>query len=132
MKTKQASSPRSAIAKKPQRKATTFRFSPVVQKRLELLGKLRRTPLNRLVNIAVDEYVATALAEVETNLAETLDRIRAARVADSDFESAISDFANAEATLASQDPLKGKPFVASKRRTGKKKTTQVLRQILNA
>ena len=90
MKVKPASSRRSAVAKKPQRKATTFRFSPVVQQRLELLGRIRKTPLNRLVNLAVDEYVVTALAEVEANLVETLDRIRAARVADAEFETSVS------------------------------------------
>jgi predicted transcriptional regulator len=91
-----------------ERKATTFRLSADVQKRLELLRKLRKAPLNQLVNSAVDQYVTSALAEEEVNLTDTLQRIREARQSDRHFEAAIGQFVESEAALAAEDPVEGK------------------------
>ena len=76
-----------------ERKATTFRLDPRLEKGLALLGEVRRVPLNRLVNEAVGEYLDTRSATVEAELEETLRRVKAYRHADTDFESAISKFA---------------------------------------
>lgn len=89
------------------RKATTFRLDPRFQKGLALLGEVRRVPLNRLVNEAVGEYLEARAATVEAELEDTLRRVKAYRQTDSDFESAISKFAEAEAELAAQDPVEG-------------------------
>ena len=93
--------------KAPHRKATTFRFAPAVQKQLELLAKLKKAPLNRLVNTAVEQYVEVGLAEAEKSLKDLLHTVRAAREADPNFESAIADFVGAEAVLAAEDPVEG-------------------------
>jgi hypothetical protein len=136
MKAKKRSRQPTQTAKTAQRRATTFRFAPAVLKRLELLGKVKRTPLNRLVNAAVEQYVATSLKEVEEDLTETLDRIKAARVADPDFESAIADVVNAETSFGNQDPVEGQAFtVTPVRRQGIRKGKQTQRgvhEILNA
>ena len=124
MKSKQISatrSHRSSVAKKVQRKATTFRFAPVVQKRLELLGKLKKTPLNRLVNVAVAQYVDIGLAEAEADLTNVLGRIRASRQADPNFDSAIGEFIEGEATLAARDPVEGEVV---KPKSGRKKAKE--------
>jgi hypothetical protein len=90
------------------RTATTYRLDPHYQKGLALLGKLRRVPLNRMVNEAVGEYLQSRAAAVEADLEETLRRVREYREADPNFESAISRFADAEAALADEDPVEGK------------------------
>ncbi len=90
------------------RKATTYRLDPHFQKGLALLGQVRKVPLNRMVNEAVGEYLASRAAAVEADLEETLRRVRAYRKADPNFESAIARFAEAEAALAAEDPVEGK------------------------
>jgi len=107
---------RHSLAKKAQRKATTFRFAPGIQKRLELLGKLKKTTLNRLVNAAVEEYVESSLAETEVSLTDLLGRIRASRQVDANFDSAIAEFVQGEATLGTTDPVEGRPVEANHRR----------------
>ncbi len=97
----------SSVTKAPRRKATTFRFAPLVQKRLELLAKLKKAPLNRIVNTAVEQYVEVGLAEAEVSLKDLLHTVRAAREADPNFESAIEDFVGAEAAFAAEDPVEG-------------------------
>lgn len=89
------------------RKATTFRLDPRFQKGLALLGEVRRVPLNRLVNEAVGEYLEARAATIEAELEETLRRVKAYRLADPDFESSISKFAEAEAESATEDPVEG-------------------------
>src|ERR1700737_4002839 len=95
------------------RKATTYRLDPHFQKGLALLGKVRKLPLNRMVNEAGGEYLESRTAAVEADLEETLRRVRAYREADPNFESAISRFADAEAALAREDPVEGKTAPAA-------------------
>ena len=95
------------------RNATTYRLDPHFQKGLALLGKVRKLPLNRMVNEAVGEYLESRAAAVEADLEETLRRVRAYREADPNFESAISRFADAEAALAGEDPVEGRTASAA-------------------
>jgi hypothetical protein len=95
------------------RTATTYRLDPHFQKGLALLGKVRKLPLNRMVNEAVGEYLESRTAAVEADLEETLRRVRAYRKADPNFESAISRFADAEAAWAREDPVEGKTAPAT-------------------
>lgn len=99
---------RHSSAKKGPQKATTFRIDPVTQERLILLGRLTKTPLNRLVNQAVAHHVEISLARVEVDLEETLHRIQASRKRDPNFDAAIAQFAEAEAVMAGEDPVEGK------------------------
>ena len=104
-----------ALPKRAQglRKATTYRLDPHFQKGLALLGRVRKLPVNRMVNEAVGEYLASRAAAVEADLEETLRRVRAYREADPHFESAIAKFADDEAALASEDPVEGKTASAA-------------------
>ena len=90
-----------------QRRATTFRLEPRLQRGLELLSDIRRAPLNRLVNEAVHDYLSVQAARLETDLEATLQRVKAYRAADPDFEHAIARFAEAEAEHAAEDPVEG-------------------------
>src|SRR5205814_10556588 len=94
---------------KARRSATTYRLAPHFHRGLVLLGQVRKMPLNRMVNEAVGEYLESRTAAVEADLVETLRHVRAYRQADSDFESAIARFAEAEAGSAGHDPAEGKP-----------------------
>ncbi len=90
------------------RSATTYRLEPRFQKGLALLRQVRKTPLNRMVNEAVGEYLESRSATVEAELEEILRRVRAYRKVDPNFESAIVRFADAEAAFAKNDPAEGK------------------------
>ena len=106
MKRQSVRSPRKATA--TPRKATTFRLDPNVQERLVLLGKVLKVPLNRLVNDAVHVFVSKRTTEVAANMEETLKLLKASRAKDPEFERAIAEFADSEASYAKQDPAEGK------------------------
>ena len=88
-------------------KATTYRLEPRFQKGLALLGAITKKPANRMVNEAVGAYLASQTAEVEAVLEKTLRRVREYRTADPEFESAMAEFVESEATLAGEDPAEG-------------------------
>jgi predicted DNA-binding protein len=91
----------------PPRKATTFRLEPNVQERLVLLGKVLGVPVNRLVNEAVQVFVSKRTTEVATNMEETLKLLKARRAKDPEFERAIVEFADGEASHAMENPAEG-------------------------
>jgi hypothetical protein len=92
---------------RPPRKATTFRLEPSVQEGLALIAKVLRVPLNRLVNEAVQAYVRQRTTEVATNMEETLKLLKARRAKDPEFERAIAEFVDSEASYAKKDPAEG-------------------------
>jgi hypothetical protein len=90
------------------RKATTFRLDPRLHGNLELLSQILKKPLNRLVNEAVEGFLDKRSAEVESELQQILDRVRASRRADPKFEAAIGTLVDAEAGLGAEDPAEGR------------------------
>ena len=92
------------------RKATTYRIDPTVQAGLALLSKLLGRPQNQLVNEAVRDFVSRRSKEVEVDLEATLESLRAYRKSDSNFERAIADYVDAEASLK-EDPAEGQRAV---------------------
>ena len=89
------------------RKATTLRLDPALLSGLELLRQLQRKPLNRLINEAVRGYVARRAAEVEGGLRDILNRVRAYRRSDPDFDKMWGEFVDAEARYVHEDPAQG-------------------------
>ncbi len=87
-------------------KATTYRIDPVVQTGLSTLSKILGRPQNQLVNEAVRDFVARRSREVELDLEMTLEALRAYRKSDPNFERAIEDYVDAEASLK-EDPAEG-------------------------
>lgn len=85
-------------------KATTVRLEPDVRKGLNVLAKHLKQPQNKLINEAVRGLIKKRSAE---DMHESLRRLKAYRSADPNFESAIAKFAEAEATLAGEDPAEG-------------------------
>ena len=88
-------------------KATTYRIDPVVQTGLSTLSKVLGRSQNQLVNEAVRDFVARRSREVEMDLEATLEALRAYRKNDPNFERAIEDYVDAEASLK-EDPAEGR------------------------
>ena len=88
------------------RRATTYRIDPVVQSGLSTLSKVLGRPQNQLVNEAVRDFVARRGREVEINLEATLEALRTYRKSDPNFERALADYVDAEASLK-EDPAEG-------------------------
>jgi predicted transcriptional regulator len=88
------------------RRATTYRIDPIVQSGLSTLSKVLGRPQNQLVNEAVRDFVARRSREVEIDLEATLEALRAYRKSDPNFERAIADYVDAEASLK-EDPAEG-------------------------
>src|SRR3954453_1640255 len=88
------------------RKATTYRIDPAVQAGLSTLSKILGRPQNQLVNEAVRDFVARRVKQVEVDLEATLESLRAYRKSDPNFDRAIADYVDAEASLK-EDPAEG-------------------------
>jgi len=90
-----------------------------------LIAKVLRVPLNRLVNQAVEAFVRKRTAEVAMNMEETLKLLKARRAKDPEFERAIAEFADGEASYGKADPAEGEverkrgPAQARRGATGK-------------
>ncbi|SEP00992.1 hypothetical protein SAMN02990966_03673 [Rhodospirillales bacterium URHD0017] len=99
-------------------KVTPIRFDPVLRHGLEMLGRTLRTPMNKLVNQAVDDFLKRRTAEVETDLTALLNDIKAYRKQDPDFEKVIRQTAQSEALAVRkriQDPAEGHRLHRTKR-----------------
>jgi len=110
---KKTAKPRSKIASRASAgayavKATTIRLDPIVMKGLALLRQVDRQPLNKLVNIALKNYLERRSAEVEADLQQIIERVRAYRRADPKFKQAWDAFADAEARHGHEDPVEGR------------------------
>jgi predicted transcriptional regulator len=92
------------------KRATTYRLDPVVQASLSALSQLLGQPLNQLVNEAVSDFVARRSKEAKVDLEATLETLRVYRKSDPDFERAIADYVDAEASLR-EDPAEGQRAV---------------------
>ena len=88
------------------RKAFTLRIDPLIRERLDELAEASDTPLNRLINQALRDFVGRRSRELEGELQSRLDRLRAYRLQDPDDEKAIEACAKAEG--AHPDPVEGR------------------------
>ena len=78
-----------------------------------LQGVLKK-PINKMVNEAVEGFIAKRSVEVEADLKATLAQIKAHRRADPNFEAAIAAFVHVEATLGKTDPAEGVALAAQR------------------
>lgn len=108
-----------------QAKATTIRFEPEIRDQLVQLSKILDKPINRLANEAVRDFVLKTTIEVEQNLESTLANLRAYRKNDPNFEHAIAEFVEAEASVH-KDPAEGEVL----RKTKMGPTEQSVRTLL--
>jgi hypothetical protein len=97
-----------ATAKAPARVQTTLRLEPEFRSGLEVLQTALGTPLNKLVNMAVTDFVAAKAAHVESELEAALKKIKALRRADPTFAKEFKAIAAAEIKYRRHDPVEGK------------------------
>src|SRR5436305_122008 len=92
------------------RKAASFRIDPRVQAALSALSRELGRPQDQLVNEAVREFVARRSKEIAMDLEASLEDLRAYRKRDPNFELAIADYVDVEASLK-EDPAEGQRAV---------------------
>ena len=88
-------------------RAKTLRLEPAFEVGLRILKDVLGKPVNKMVNEAVGEYIQRRGAEVETSLTGTLERLKACRQADPNFEYDRRQFIAAEARYSAHDPMEG-------------------------
>ena len=86
-------------------KATTYRIDPVVQTGLSMLSKVLGRPQNQLVNEAVRDSSQDAAGRSKWISRSPL-KLCALRKSDPEFERALEDYVDAEASLK-KDPAEG-------------------------
>jgi len=112
-------------------KTKTLRLAPEYEAGLALLKGVLGTPVNKMVNEAVGEYIRRRSAEVEADLTGVLAQVKAYRRADPRFKQARARFVDAEARRGRDDPVEGvvvdvAPPAAKRRTTAKAGPAQTL------
>jgi predicted transcriptional regulator len=105
---------------------TTIRLDPVLKGNLEHLSRLRSMTLNRLVTLALEQFVASDARALRQELKQSLAVLERISAEDPQFEAAIAEAAAAEAALV-EDPVEGTPYPA-----GDRTATRAVRDILSA
>jgi len=118
-------------------KTKTLRLAPEYEAGLALLKGVLGTPVNKMVNEAVGEYIRKRSAEVEADLTGVLAQVKAYRRADPQFKQARARFVAAEARLGADDPLEGvvvdvAPPVAKRRTTKTGPAQAMIRELLKS
>jgi hypothetical protein len=126
-----------ARAAAPAVKTKTLRLAPEYEAGLALLKGVLGTPVNKMVNEAVGEYIRKRSAQVEADLTGVLAQVKAYRRADPRFKQARARFVDAEARLGGDDPVEGVVIdmapPASKRRAAKAGPAQtMIRELLKS
>jgi hypothetical protein len=67
-----------------------------------------RRPLNKWVNLALEEMIRNRAAAVEDELKQALRHIQAYRKSDPGYKRAIKAFIDAEVEFAAEDPMEGR------------------------
>lgn len=106
--------------------ATTLRIDPLLKERLTRLSQLRRTPMNKLVAQALEQFVAEDSLLLQAELEASIAELRRLRQSDPDFEDAIGKVARAELST-DDDPAQGQVSLPGERRT-----TEFVRGLLGA
>ena len=91
------------------RNASTHRLEPDVQAGLDHLSKVLHRPKNKLMNEAVRRFVEDRSLLVVQELESVIGSLKRYQRRDPDFDRAIKEVVNDEATHAGADPLEGSP-----------------------
>ena len=89
-------------------KATTVRLQAELLAGLALLQRILQKPMNRMINEAVRSYVERQSSEVEADLQQVLERVKAYRRSDPGYKRLWAEFADAEARHGKDDPIEGR------------------------
>lgn len=86
--------------------AMTLRVDERLKAQLIKLGELRNTPVNKLINQALQQFVVKESFVIEEELEASLQALRQYREQDPNFEQAIREEAEAELAME-HDPAQG-------------------------
>jgi hypothetical protein len=89
-------------------KATTVRLQAELLAGLALLQRILKKPMNRMINEAVRSYVERQSSEVEADLQQVLERVKAYRRSDPGYKRLWAEFVDAEARHGKDDPIEGR------------------------
>lgn len=123
-KGKTRSIPKGARGRKVARagiKVTPVRLEPTLRVGLAMLQSVLKTPMNKLINQAVGDFINKRAAEVETDMKAVLKEIKAYRKRDPKFKKAIRLTAKEEAQAFKdglRDPAQGTTYVIRKKEVG--------------
>ena len=84
----------------------TVRLDPELNEQLKFLSEKMHSSINALVDVALRRFVSRELGEVESELEQTLQRLRDYRARNASHAAAIARVAEAEAALEF-DPAEG-------------------------
>jgi hypothetical protein len=107
-------------------KVTPVRLEPALRQGLEMLQGVLKTPINKLINQAVDDFIRKRAAEIETDLEVVLDQVRAYRKRDPKFREAIRLTVEAEMQALGdgvRDPAQGTTYLIRKDKAGPAQST---------
>lgn len=114
-------SQRTATAKPATVKVTPVRLEPRLRHGLSVLQAVLKTPVNKLINQAVSDFLTTRTAQVETDLEAVLKQVKEYRKRDPRFEKAFRRTVAAEAKAARDgvpDPGQGRTYLVGEGETG--------------
>jgi predicted transcriptional regulator len=89
-------------------KATTVRLQAELLAGLALLQRILKKPMNRMINEAVRSYVEHQSSQVEADLQQVLERVKAYRRSDPGYRKLWAEFVDAEARYGKDDPVEGR------------------------
>ena len=112
-------------------KPKTLRLAPEYEAGLAMLKRVLGTPVNKMVNEAVGEYIRKRTAEVEADLTTVLAQVKAYRRADPHFKKALASFVDAEVRYGAADPAEGVVVAAPSRAALRKVKARSVKSMIN-
>jgi hypothetical protein len=88
----------------------TMRLEPRNEAGLDMLKDALGAPVNRMVNVAVSQFIERTTVALELSLTEALERVKAHRRADPTFAKDLQAFVSDEAKHGAKDPLEGENY----------------------
>jgi hypothetical protein len=113
-------------------KVTPVRLEPTLRLGLAMLQSVLKTPVNKLINQAVGDFINRRTTEVETDMKAVLKEVRGYRKRDPKFKEAIRRTAEDEAQAFKErlgDPAQGTTYVIRKKDVGPAQS--MLQELLN-
>ncbi len=99
------------------RKALQVRLDPGLHTKIGFFASASGTSMNRLVVDAVESYVQQLAVELDSELTDTLRRVRSYAQSEANEERDLADFVQAEVSLSGSDPAEGTVVSAPKAAT---------------
>jgi hypothetical protein len=106
-------------------KVTPVRLEPTLRQGLALLQGILKTPVNKLINQAVSDFINKRTADVETDMKAVLKAVTEYRKQDPKFKKAIRLAAEQEAQALKEglrDPAQGTTYIVHKKEIGPAQT----------